>query len=411
MALADRLEQNASELQLLLVRETGKPRAEAWREVAGSVECLRWFAAEGQRAYGRLTATASAGTRSWVLSRPVGVVVAITPWNYPLNTLCRKIGPAFAAGCTMIAKPAPETPLSTIALGRLARECGFPDGVLNIVTTTKAPEIVGRWIADPRVRKIAFTGSTATGRQLFRAAAENFQRLSLELGGSAPALVFEDAGIEAAAETIVASRFRHAGQTCICAQRVLTHHTVAERLLDALERRVRALRTGNCELEDFDCGPLIHERAADRITSQVQDAIERGAVIRVGGKRLPLPAPNRGAFYAPTILTNVPGGAPILSEEVFGPVLTVSSFEDESDAIRMANSTSYGLAAYAFTKDAGVVFRVAENLIAGAIGINTGAIIAPQLPFGGIGASGMGRENGLEALAEYLDVKAVTLKI
>ncbi len=409
--LATLVECDAREMVTLIVRESGKPRREAAREVASAVAFLRWNAEEGRRAYGHWIPSSSAETRMWTIRQPVGVVAAITPWNYPLNTLCRKVGPALAAGCTVIAKPAPETPLSAVRLAGLSRDAGFPQGVLQVVTTSRAAEVVEVWMQDPRVRKIAFTGSTEVGRSLLRGAADTMKRVSLELGGNAPVLVFADADLDRAADAIVASRYRHAGQTCICAQRIYVEAGVKQALVEALTARIGRLKVGNPMNEETDVGPLIHDRALARVTEHIDDAVKKGAQVRAGGQKVRLSDRERGCFFQPTLLDEITPTARIMREETFGPVLAVQSFENETDALARANATEYGLAAYVFTRDLGRSIRAVEALEFGTVGVNSVAIIAPQLAFGGWKSSGVGRENGAEGLAEYLETKSAVVSI
>jgi succinate-semialdehyde dehydrogenase/glutarate-semialdehyde dehydrogenase len=411
IALAARIEENGAALDELLVRESGKPRAEAAREVESSAAYLRWNAEEAGRCGGRVIPAPQTDHRMWTLRQPVGIVAAITPWNYPLNTLCRKVAPALAAGCTVVAKPAPETPLSAVQLAHLAAESGFPAGVLNVLTTTRAEEVVGVWMEDPRVRKVAFTGSTEVGRVLYHAAAGTMKRLSLELGGNAAVLVFADADLEAAAAAIVGSRYRHAGQTCVCAQRVFVERDIAAKLCNLLARRVAGLRVGNGLDSGTEVGPLISREAHDRVAAHVADAVEQGAGLVAGGRSLRLPDPNRGCFFEPTILTDVRTSMKISQEETFGPVLAVSTFDNESEAIELANSTPYGLVAYAFTRDLSRSWRLIEKIEAGSVAINTTAVVAPGLAIGGVKMSGLGRENGQEGFEEYLETKSAVIRI
>jgi succinate-semialdehyde dehydrogenase / glutarate-semialdehyde dehydrogenase len=409
--LAARLEEDRSTLEQLLVRESGKPLAEAAREVESSAAYLRWNADEAGRCGGRMIPSTARDHRMWTIKQPIGVVAAITPWNYPLNTLCRKISPALAAGCTVVIKPAPETPLSSVRLAQLAAEAGFPGGVLNLVTTTRTADVVGAWMRDPRVRKIAFTGSTEVGVLLYSSAAASMKRLSLELGGNAAVLVFADADLEAAATAIAGSRYRHAGQTCVCAQRVFVERSVSSELCSLLVQRVSTLRTGNGFERETDIGPLISEAALDRVAGHVADAIDRGAHLAAGGKAVTLPDPNRGCFFEPTILTGVSSPMKIASEETFGPVLALSPFDNETEAIELANATPYGLVAYAFTRDLSRSWRVIEKIEAGSVAVNTTAVVAPQLAIGGVKMSGLGRENGAEGFDEYLETKSVVIRI
>jgi succinate-semialdehyde dehydrogenase/glutarate-semialdehyde dehydrogenase len=409
--LASRLEAGAEEMRRCLIRESGKPGREAAGEVGSSIAFLRWNAEEAKRCYGRTVESSEPDIRLWTVQRPVGVASIITPWNYPLNTLCRKLGPALGAGCTVVLKPAPETPLSAIELVRMAEEVGFPRGVLNLVTTSRAEEVVGAWLDDARVRKVAFTGSTAVGKHLARESAATLKRVSLELGGHAPAIVFADADLDRAAEGIVASRFRHAGQTCICVQRVLAEESIVEPLLARLAERITHLRVGNGEDPLVEVGPLIHEGAIERVCAHLDDAVTHGARIVTGGQRLHLPSPNLGAFFQPTLLADVSPTMRVMREETFGPLLAVSPFRDEEEAIGQANATSYGLAAYLFTNHAARIHRMVDRLEFGTIGINEVRIIHPGVPFGGVKESGLGRENGSEGIHEYLEVRSAVLQV
>ncbi len=409
--LAASLENSAPAFEDLLIRESGKPRRDAAAEVASSGAFLRWSAEECRRTYGRTIPSATPDVRLWTLRQPIGVAIAITPWNYPLNTLCRKIGPALAAGCPVIMKPAEQTPLSTVRLFQLSEQAGFPAGVLNLVTTSKAAEVVAIWMKDARVRKIAFTGSTEVGRELYRAAADNFKRLSLELGGNAPALVFADADVEQAAAAIVTSRYRHAGQTCISVQRVFVEQKIAPSFADLLHQRITALRVGNGLDPATDLGPLIHEQALARVQAHLQDALAGGARLRAGGSRVSLPAPNRGCFFAPTLIDSARPEMKVMRDETFGPLLAVATFSSEPEAIRSANLTEYGLVAYVFTNDLGRAHRLIEQLQFGSVAVNTTAIVAPQLAFGGVKSSGLGKENGSEGIEEYLETKSAAVWI
>jgi succinate-semialdehyde dehydrogenase/glutarate-semialdehyde dehydrogenase len=406
LELARRVEVASDHLSRLITQESGKPLTESRREVGSSVSYLRYHAAEGlkprDRDLGRSPAHAAIQTRSC----PAGVAVAITPWNYPLNTLCRKLAPALAAGCPVIAKPAPETPLSALVLAGLALEAGLPADVFRVVTTTRAQQAVSYWMADWRIRRVAFTGSTAVGRQLMRQAADRFPKLSLELGGNAPALVFDDADLDHAAREIVASRFRHSGQTCICIQRVFVERNALSELRRRLIAQIAKLRVGN-GFAEVDCGPLIRESALRRCEEHVADARNHGAALLAGGRRLSLPDPDRGWFFEPTLLEGVPPQARLMREEVFGPVLAVAAFDTETEAITCANDCDYGLVAYAFTRDSARLSRLAVALQAGTIGLNTTNIVLPHVPFGGFKASGIGKENGSEGFEEFLDQKAV----
>jgi succinate-semialdehyde dehydrogenase / glutarate-semialdehyde dehydrogenase len=409
--LAQLVQRDQAALADLLIAESGKPRREALGEVSSSVSYLHWNAEEATRVHGRTLAAPRPSVCLWTQKQPIGVVVAITPWNYPLNTLCRKIAPALAAGCTVIAKPAPQTPLTAIAFMRLAEEAKIPAGVLNLVTTSQTEETVRVWMDDSRVRKIAFTGSTAVGVRLVKESAATLKRVSLELGGHAPALVFDDACLESAADAIVQSRFRHAGQTCICVQRIYVRESAAQQLLHELQRRIERLKVGNGSDPQTDIGPLIHEKAWLRVRSHVEDALAKGAVLHCGGQRLELPEPNRGYFFQPTLFDRVCPEMRIMQEETFGPVLTLTRFSTEAQAIAEANSTAYGLVAYAFTRDLGRAHRLVERLDFGTVGINETLVVSPHLPFGGLKESGVGKENGSEGLDEYLELKSAVVRL
>ncbi len=409
--LADQIEKEAAAIQELLVRESGKPKAEAAREVESSAAYLRWNAEEAGRSAGRLILSPWADHRMWTLRQPVGVVAAITPWNYPLNTLCRKVAPALAAGCTVVAKPAPETPLSAVLLAQMAADSGFPPGVFNVLTTTRAAEVAGVWMEDSRVRKIAFTGSTEVGQILYRSGASTMKRLSLELGGNAAVLIFADSDLEAAADAIVASRYRHAGQTCVCAQRVFVEAGIAGTFIDFLASRIVRLRVGNGFDPSTDIGPLISRESLNRVAAHVEDAVGNGAILLAGGHPLSLPEPDRGCFFEPTLLAGVLPSMRISQEETFGPVLAVSPFDSEAEAIALANSTPYGLVAYAFTQDLSRAWRLIEKIEAGSVAINTTAVVAPALAIGGVKMSGVGRENGQEGLEEYLETKSAVIRV
>lgn len=409
--LASGLEEAAARLQRLLVSESGKPSREAAGEVASSIAFLRWNAEEARRCHGQTIGSGFRDLRLWTIRQPVGVAAIITPWNYPLNTLCRKLGPALAAGCTVLIKPAPETPLSAVELGRLAQAAGIPRGVINLVPTSRAATVAGCWMADRRVRKIAFTGSTSVGKSLFRDAAATLKRVSLELGGHAPAIVFADADLDHAVESIVGSRFRHAGQTCICVQRVIADEAIATELGRRLAARMERLRVGNGHDPEVDLGPLIHEGAQQRVLAHLDDALAGGARLICGGRPIDLPAPNVGCFFEPTLLDHVTPDRRVMQEETFGPLLTLSRFQSEAAALAMANATDYGLAAYLFTNDAARIHRLVERLHFGTIGVNDTRIIHPGLPFGGQGESGIGRENGSEGIDEYLETKAAVLRV
>lgn len=387
----------------LMTLEMGKPLTESRKEVGYGAEFLRWFAEEAVRIGGR-TATAVAGTSQILVTKePVGPVLAITPWNFPLAMGTRKIAPALAAGCTIIVKPAPETPLTMQLLGQVFTGAGLPDGVLSILPTSSAAALTEPLIRDSRLRKLTFTGSTPVGKHLVRLSADRLLRTSMELGGNAPVLVFEDADIDTAVDEAVVAKFRNGGQACTAANRFYVAQQVVEEFVDALVRRASSLRLGPGTEPSTDIGPLITARQVDAVAALVDDARARGARIRLGGT-----APARtGYYYEPTVLDRVPRDARLLREEIFGPVAAVVSFADEDEAITAANDTEYGLAAYIFSRDVQRIARVSRALKVGMIGVNRGTISDAAAPFGGVKESGYGREGGMEGIDEYLDMKYV----
>lgn len=387
----------------LMTLEMGKPLTESRKEVAYGAEFLRWFAEEAVRIGGR-TATAVAGTSEILVTKePVGPVLAITPWNFPLAMGTRKIAPALAVGCTMIVKPAPETPLTMQLLGQVFTDAGLPDGVLSILPTSSGAALTEPLIRDSRLRKLTFTGSTPVGKHLVRLSADRLLRTSMELGGNAPVLVFDDADIDTAVDEAVDAKFRNGGQACTAANRFYVAHQVVEEFVDRLVRRASSLRLGPGTEPSTDIGPLISARQVTAVAALVDDARARGARIRLGGT-----APARtGYYYEPTVLDRVPGDARLLREEIFGPVAAVVSFADEDEAIAAANDTEYGLAAYIFSRDVQRIARVSRALKVGMIAVNRGIISDAAAPFGGVKESGYGREGGIEGIDEYLDIKYV----
>jgi succinate-semialdehyde dehydrogenase/glutarate-semialdehyde dehydrogenase len=342
-----------------------------------------------------------------VLKEPIGVVAAITPWNFPAAMIARKIAPALAAGCTVVAKPAEDTPLTSLAFIRLAEEAGFPGGVLNIVTASRqrTPEVVDVWLADPRVRKITFTGSTPVGKHLARASADTLKKCSLELGGNAPFIVFDDADVDAAVEGLMVSKFRNGGQTCVCPNRVYVQSGVHDRFVEKLAARVAALKVGPATRPDSQIGPMINARAVAKIASHVDDAVAKGAKVLTGGRRIRNEVANGPNYYAPTVLIGATPEMQLSCEETFGPIAPVFRFEGESDAVALANDTPFGLAAYFYTNDLARVWRVAEALETGIVGINEGALAAEAAPFGGVKESGYGREGSRYGLEDYQHIK------
>ncbi|MEZ5152984.1 NAD-dependent succinate-semialdehyde dehydrogenase [Rhodococcus zopfii] len=385
--------------------EMGKPLAEARGEVTYGAEFLRWFAEEAVRIGGRTTSSPSGSGRILVTKEPVGPVLAITPWNFPLAMATRKIGPALAAGCPIIVKPAAETPLTMLLLGRVFADAGLPDGLLSILPTTDAAALTGPLLADPRLRKVTFTGSTGVGKLLVRQSADNLQRTSMELGGNAPFLVFADADLDAAVDGAMAAKMRNGGEACTAANRFLVAREIADEFTDRLTTRMSALRCGHGLDAGTDVGPLITDRQRARVDRLVTDAVGRGARLRTGGR---IPG-GPGSFYPPTVLDRVPADAPILREEIFGPVATVTTFDDEDEAITSANDTEYGLVAYLFTRDLDRAIRVSSALNAGMVGVNRGVVSDVAAPFGGVKSSGFGREGAVEGIEEYLDVKYIAV--
>ncbi|MFQ3787830.1 NAD-dependent succinate-semialdehyde dehydrogenase [Halomonas sp. A29] len=398
---------HTEDLARLISREQGKPLAEARGEVAYGASYVDWFAAEAVRSYGDIIPAPVGSKRMLVTKEPVGVVAAITPWNFPLAMIARKIAPALAAGCTVVAKPAEDTPLTALALVALAEEAGLPAGVLNIVTSSRerVGDVVGAWLSDSRVRKITFTGSTAVGKLLARDSAATLKRLSLELGGNAPFIVFEDADLDAAVEGLMAAKFRNGGQTCVSPNRVYVQASVYEAFADKLVARVQSLRVGPGDHEESQIGPMINGRAVDKIERHVQDALARGATLLTGGQRLSGGVTSGPNYYAPTVLGDASHDMELAQDETFGPVVPLFRFADEEEVVTAANDTPYGLAAYFFSRDVERIWRLAERLQTGLVGINEGALAAESAPFGGIKESGYGREGSRYGLDDYMATK------
>ncbi|MBL7783355.1 MAG: NAD-dependent succinate-semialdehyde dehydrogenase [Saprospiraceae bacterium] len=392
---------HAEDLGLLMTLEQGKPLAEARGEVRYGATFIEWFAEEGKRAYGDVIPPHQPGLHLLVTKQPVGVVAAITPWNFPNAMITRKVAPALAAGCTVVLKPSEETPLSALALAELALQAGFPAGVINIVTGLDAPTI-GKTLTDsPMVRKLSFTGSTEIGKLLMRQCADTVKKISLELGGNAPFIVFDDADLDAAVEGAIASKYRNAGQTCVCANRILVQSSVYDAFLEKFSQAVQRQKIGPGTEQGVQIGPLINTEALDKVQRLVGDATRKGARLLTGGHAM------TGTFFEATVLADVDSSMQIMQEEIFGPVAPVTRFETEEEAIRIANDTPYGLAAYFYGRDVGRVFRVAEALDYGMIGVNTGLIATTVAPFGGMKESGIGREGSKYGLEEFLEVKYV----
>ncbi len=397
---------NQAELARLMTLEQGKPLKESEGEIAYAASFFEWFAEEGRRAYGETIPGHAPDRRLFTLKRPVGVVAAITPWNFPAAMITRKVGPALAAGCTVVLKPSELTPFSALALAVLGEAAGVPPGVFNIVTGAPAP-IGAVLTGDPRIRKFTFTGSTAVGKRLGARCMETVKRVSLELGGNAPFLIFADADLDAAVEGLIASKFRNTGQTCVCANRIYVEASVHEEVAERLAVRVAAFKVGDGLAGPTDQGPLINAAGLAKVETHVADALAGGARLLTGGQGHAAGA----AFYAPTVLAGVRHGALLTREETFGPVAGLVPFEAEDAAIVMANDTPAGLAAYAYTRDLSRAWRLAEGLEYGMVGLNTGLISTEVSPFGGVKESGLGREGARAGLEEYLDTRAVCLAI
>jgi succinate-semialdehyde dehydrogenase/glutarate-semialdehyde dehydrogenase len=390
------------DIALLMTSEQGKPLAEARGEVDYAASFVEFYAEEAKRIEGEIVPSHRADARILVLKQPIGVCAAITPWNFPAAMITRKVAPALAAGCTVVIKPAPETPLTALALGVLAERAGMPAGVLNLITGD-APAIGGVLTSDPRVRFVGFTGSTEVGKLLMRQAASTVKRVGLELGGNAPFIVFDDADLEGAVEGAMLAKFRNMGQTCVCANRIYVQDAIYDAFVDKLAAKVRALKVGNGVEPGITQGPLINQDAIDKVESHIGDAVAKGARIVVGGTRHRL----GGTFFCPTVLADVTPAMLISREETFGPVAPVFRFKDEADVIALSNDSPFGLAAYFFARDLGRVFRVAEALEYGIIGVNTGLISTEAAPFGGMKESGLGREGSRHGIEEFIELKYV----
>jgi succinate-semialdehyde dehydrogenase/glutarate-semialdehyde dehydrogenase len=392
------------DLARLMTLEQGKPLAESRGEIAYAASFIEWFAEEGKRIYGDVVPTHQGGSRILVLKEPVGVCAAITPWNFPAAMITRKAGPALAAGCTMVVKPAGQTPLSALALAELADRAGLPAGVFSVVTGDSGR--IGRsFTEDARVRKLTFTGSTEVGKQLIAQCADTVKKVSMELGGNAPFIVFDDADLEAAVQGAVASKYRNTGQTCVCANRLLVQDGVFEAFSSRLAEAVEQLRVGNGLEEGVEQGPLIDEKALEKVEALIADAVSAGARIVSGGRRHAL----GGTFFEPTLLADVTASMRIAQEEIFGPVAPLYRFSDEKEALSLANDTPYGLAAYFYSRDVGRIWRVSEGLEYGIVGVNTGIISTEVAPFGGMKESGIGREGSRYGIDEFVEIKYVCL--
>ena len=395
---------NTEDLASIMTAEQGKPMAEARGEVAYAANFIEWFAEEGKRAYGDVIPAHDKSMRLLVVKQPIGVTAAITPWNFPAAMITRKAGPALAAGCPMIIKPASATPLTAFALCRLAEEAGVPPGILSCITGN-AGEISDAFCSNPLVRKISFTGSTEIGRDLMANAAQHITKLSLELGGNAPFIVFDDADLDAAVAGAMQSKFRNAGQTCVCANRLYVQNGIHDAFVERLSKAVGDLKIGNGFDEGVTIGPLINEGAVAKIESHINDALAKGATLAAGGRRSEL----GGSFFEPTVMTGMTRDMLVAKDETFAPLAPVFRFSDEAEVVRMANDTCFGLAAYFFARDLGKVWRVAEALEYGIVGVNTGLISTEVAPFGGVKESGLGREGSKYGIEDYLEIKYICM--
>jgi succinate-semialdehyde dehydrogenase / glutarate-semialdehyde dehydrogenase len=398
---------HADDLALLMTSEQGKPLAEARGEAVYSASFVEWFAEEGKRAYGDVIPSASGDRRLITLKQPIGVCAAITPWNFPAAMITRKVAPGLAVGCTFVVKPAEATPLTALALAQLAIEAGMPAGVLNVIVGNgdKSPEIGQALCASPVVRKVSFTGSTEVGRILLRQSADTVKKLSLELGGNAPFIVFDDADIDAAVEGALLSKYRNAGQTCVCANRIYVQDSVYEEFATKLASKVAQFKVGSGTEPGVTIGPLIEHAALVKVKEHVADALAKGATVLVGGK----PHALGGLFFEPTILSGVTQEMKVAREETFGPVAPLFRFHTEDEVVSMANDTEFGLASYFYSRDIGRIFRVAENLESGMVAVNSGLLSYENVPFGGVKQSGLGREGSKYGVEEYLEVKYICL--
>ncbi|GAB2482081.1 NADP-dependent succinate-semialdehyde dehydrogenase [Comamonas humi] len=402
--LNDLLLANQDDLALIMTSEQGKPLAEAKGEIAYAASFIEWFADEARRVYGDTIPAPLADRRILALKQPIGVTAAITPWNFPTAMLTRKAGPALAAGCSMVVKPATQTPFSALAFALLAERAGLPAGLLSVLTGS-ASQIGGEMTANPLVRKLTFTGSTEVGRTLMRQSADTIKKLSLELGGNAPFIVFDDADLDAAVEGAMVSKYRNTGQTCVCANRIYVQKGVLQAFTDKLVAKVNALKVGNGVEPGVTQGPLIDAKAVAKIEEHVADAVAKGGKVLTGGKRHAL----GGQFYEPTVVAGATADMLVAHEETFGPLAPIFAFDTEAEAIARANDTEFGLAAYFYSRDIGRIMRVAEQLESGMVGVNTGLISTAEAPFGGVKQSGLGREGSRYGLEEFLEIKYVCL--
>ncbi|HEX8068296.1 MAG TPA: NAD-dependent succinate-semialdehyde dehydrogenase [Thermoleophilaceae bacterium] len=403
----DAVVERADELALLMTLEMGKAVSESKAEIAYGAEFLRWFSEEACRIEGRYGVAPNGAGRLLTMRQPVGPCLLITPWNFPLAMGTRKIGPAIAAGCTMVVKPAKQTPLSMLALAEILEEAGLPGGVLNVITSSSSGSVMEPLIRDPRTRKLSFTGSTEVGRKLIEQAADQVLRVSMELGGNAPFLVFDDADVDDAVAGAMIAKMRNVGEACTAANRFHVAAGVADEFAEKLAAKMRELKVGRGTEEGVDVGPLVDHQQVSKVTHLVEDAVGKGARVLVGGSA----RDGAGYFFDPTVLADVPGDAELLREEIFGPVAPVASFESEEDAVAAANDTEFGLVAYVYTRDLKRALRVCEGLDTGMVGLNQGMVSNPAAPFGGVKQSGFGREGGREGIEEYLETKYVAVSL
>ena len=395
------------EIALLITLENGKTLAESRAEVTYAAEFFRWFSEEAVRIDGRYTVAPAGGSRLLVTKQPVGPCLLVTPWNFPAAMITRKVGAALAAGCTMVVKPAKDTPLTALLLAKLLAEAGVPAGVVNVVTSSRPGEVVNPLLADPRLRKLSFTGSTEVGRVLLRGAADQVLRTSMELGGNAPFLVFEDADLDAAVEGAMIAKMRNAGEACTSANRFYVAAAVVEEFGRRLAERMGSLRVGRGTDPETQLGPLINQAGIAKVEELVLDMVTRGGRVLVGGSKIEGP----GFFYPATVVTQVSPDSRVMGEEIFGPVAPIVSFDSEEEALRLANATEFGLVSYAYTRDLARALRVSEGLESGMVGLNTGLVSNPAAPFGGVKQSGIGREGGQEGIEEYLEIKYVAVAL
>jgi succinate-semialdehyde dehydrogenase/glutarate-semialdehyde dehydrogenase len=403
----ERLNARVDELALLMTLEMGKAVAESRAEIAYAAEFFRWFSEEAVRIHGRYMTNTTGSGRLLTMQAPVGPCVFVTPWNFPTAMGARKIAPAVAAGCTMVLKPAQQTPLSMLALAQILQQAGLPDGVLNVICAHSAGSVIEPLLKDPRTRKLSFTGSTEVGRRLIEQSADQVLRVSMELGGNAPFIVFADADLDDAIEGAMLAKMRNVGEACTAANRFLIAEPVAEEFAARLAQRIGAQRVGRGTEADVQVGPLIDRAAREKVHDLVQDAVGHGAKVLTGGR----PVEGQGFFYEPTVLAEIPPQARVMREEIFGPVAPIVTFADERQAIEMANATEYGLVAYLYTSDLSRAFRVCEAIEFGMVGVNQGIVSNPAAPFGGVKQSGFGREGGFEGIEEYLETKYVALAL